>query len=128
MAPHPIWADGLLNTSVPVLTHTLGISPWTKHPEESVIVVKELLSSEYQTKALLDSETFPTNPDVNMDLVEDPNVKDLLRRLSYQSTPQLYALYSHPVWQAQAKYLSTFLLGEMTAEEAMRKMDEAKSE
>ena len=128
MAPHPIWADGLLNTSVPVLTHTLGISPWTKHPEESAIVVKELLSSEYQTKALLESESFPTDPNVNMDLVEDPNVKELLRRLNYNSTTLLYALYSHPVWQAQAKYFSLFLLGDMTAEEALAKMDEAKSE
>lgn len=128
MAAHPIWADGLLNDAVTVLTHTIGISPWTKHPEESVIVVKELLSSEYQTKALLQSETIPTNPDVDMELIEDPNIKDLLNRVSYNSTSLLYALYSHPVWQAQAKNLSLFLLGEMTAEEALTTMDEAKSE
>ncbi len=128
MAPHPIWADGLLNTAVPVLTHTLGIAPWTKHPEESVTVVKELLSSKYQTKALVDSETFPTNPNVNMDVIEDPNVRDLLNRMRYHTTPQLYALYSHAVWQAQAKNVPLFLLGEITAEEAGARMDAAKSQ
>ena len=126
IAAHPLWADGLLNNAVPVITHTLGVAPWTKYPNEAVTIVKELLSTEYQTRALLESETVPANPYVDFSLVEDPNMRNLLFRMQYHNTPELYMLYSHPVWQAQAKYLSLFLLGEMTAEEALSKMDEAK--
>jgi len=128
IAAHPFWADGLLNDAVPVITHTLGLAPWTKHPKEAVTIVKELLSTKYQTRALLESETVPANPYVDFGLVEDQNMKNLLLRIQYHNTPELYMLYSHAVWQAQAKYLSLFLLGEMTAEEALTKMDEAKSE
>jgi len=126
MAMAPIWASGKQKDAVPAMCEVVGIAPWTKHLEEAVTVVKEFMSPEFQTKALLEANLLPSCPEVNINLIKDPYMKDLVSRLQKKSCMSNYALYSHAEWQAQIRYITLFLLGEITAEDALAAMDAAK--
>jgi len=128
MAATPIWAQGKLNDAVPIDNEVVGIAPWTKHLDEAVTVLKEFLSPEWQTRLLLEADMIPTSPDVDPGLIKDPHIQDLVARMQNNSSTCWYGLYSHPEWQAQVRYLSLFLLGDVTAEEALAQMDAAKGE
>jgi len=126
IAPIPIWANGKLNDAVPYCAAVVGIAPWTKHINEAVTVLKEFLSAEFQTKLLLEATIFPSCPEVDVNLVKDRYVRDLVSRMQRKAAPHWYAFYSHAEWQAQIRYISLFLLGEITAEEVLTQMDAAK--
>jgi len=126
MAPIPMWTENRLNDAVPVLYEVVGIAPWTKHAEEAATVVKEFLGAEYQTRLLLEADQLPTCPQVDVDLIEDPYIRDLVARIQRKAAPSWYGLYSHAEWQAHIRYISLFLLGEITAEEVLEQMDIAK--
>lgn len=122
----PVWSDGELKDAVPFIAEPFGIAPWTKHVDEAVTVLKEMIGVEWQTKLLLEADRLPGNPNVDVSLVEDPYIGDLIARMQKKSVPSWYPLYSHPEWQAQIRYITLFLLGEVTAEEALAQMDAAK--
>ena len=128
MAPFPVWGKGKLKDAIPVMAQVQVIAPWTKHPEAAVTVLKELLSAKYQNKALEMAGVTPVNPNWDRSLVKDPNIKLIYDRMTKKSVSNFYPLYDYPVWQAQIRYITLYLLGEISAEEAMKKMDEAKKE
>lgn len=126
MFPLPKWAYGKFNDAVPILNMVVGIAPWTKHVDESVTIMREFLSEKYQTKQLVEADMFPACPTVDVNLVQDPYIRDLMMQMQRNAATIWYGFYSHAEWQAQIRYMSLFLLGEVSAEEVLMEMDKAK--
>ena len=126
-------SEGALSKNmVGIYNHVIGVTPWTEHPEEALLVLQELCATDWGAENV--NKIIGSTPSFKgwkADFTEETDwtkyVKSVVELLSKGEAGS----YAYDTWDAEFassiyKFNGLFLSGDMTAEEFAKELDAAR--